>query len=966
MIEFIAGQRWISSTELEMGLGTVLQSDFRTVTILYPATGESRTYAKESAPLTRVLFAKGDEVRSQEGWSCKVETVNEADGLITYIGQNSHGRDIELHECDLDNHMQLNRPTDRLYGGIIDQDKWFDLRYQTLTHVNRLAHSDLHGLNGCRTALIPHQLFIAREVANRYAPRVMLADEVGLGKTIEAGLILHYQLLTRRARRVLIVVPESLVHQWLVEMLRRFNLKFSIFDEERCLALEESTDFENPFHAEQLILCSLEFLVNQPVRFQQSLGGEWDLLVVDEAHHLQWSREQVSTEYKLVEKLSQTTKGVLLLTATPEQLGKESHFARLRLLDADRFIDFDAFVKEEAGYEPVAQAVEELLSDAPLSETCYQTLISTIGEGDNQVLLDKLTADDTRDAERADARQALTEHLLDRHGTGRILFRNTRAAVKGFPERNVRIYGLPIPVQYSDCLKDFQSSAISEPQLLLCPELLYQATELSEQTPWTDIDPRIDWLVAQLKQLLPEKVLVITASAETALDIAQVLRVGSGIHASVFHEGLSIIERDRAAAFFADSAEGTQVLICSEIGSEGRNFQFAHHLILFDLPLNPDLLEQRIGRLDRIGQHHTIEIHAPYLQDSAQEIMCRWYHEGLSAFEHTCPAGHNVFVQVESSLIEALHQIDTGIEGLDVLIATTINIHEALNEELHRGRDRLLEYNSCLPHVATSLKRQCEELDRQSDLQAYLDLVFDCFGVDSEVHGASSYVIHPTEHNQISLPDLSADGMTITYKRDSALANEDMHFLTWEHPMVEWAMETVQSSELGNTAFTAIKSNTIAPGTLLLECLFILKTVANEQLQSNRYLPPTMIRILVDQRGKEYSETLTRDVIRQSRIAVESEAAQKVVRNQIAVIRNLVRIAETQALEQAPGILEAAHQQTKQTLQKEINRLKALQQVNPNVRDEEITFFETQWRVLDKVLDSAVPRLDALRVIVAT
>ncbi len=502
--------------------------------------------------------------------------------------------------------------------------------------------------------------------------------------------------------------------------------------------------------------------------------------------------------------------------------------------------------------------------------------------------------------------------------------------------------------------------------LLLCPELIYQAAGSREQTSWTEIDPRINWLVAQLKQLLPEKVLVITASADTALDVAQVLRVGSGIHAAVFHEGLSIIDRDRAAAFFADSVEGTQVLICSEIGSEGRNFQFAHHLILFDLPLNPDLLEQRIGRLDRIGQRHTIQIHAPYLKNSAQEIMCRWYHKGLSAFENTCPAGHNVFVQVESSLIEALHQIEAGIEGLDTLIATTKNIHEALNEELHRGRDRLLEYNSCLPHIATSLKKQCEELDRHSDLPAYLDLVFDCFGVDSEVHSASSYVIHPTEHNQISLPDLSADGMTITYKRDSALANEDMHFLTWEHPMVEGAMETVQSSELGNTAFTAIKSKTIAPGTLLLECLFILKTVANEQLQSNRYLPPTMIRILVDQRGKEYSKTLTRDVIKQLRIAVESEVAQKVIRSQIAVIRNLVGIAEKQVLMQAPDILEAAHQQTKQTLQKEINRLKALKQVNPNVRDEEITFFETQWRVLDEVLDSAVPRLDALRVIVAT
>lgn len=86
---------------------------------------------------------------------------------------------------------------------------------------------------------------------------------------------------------------------------------------------------------------------------------------------------------------------------------------------------------------------------------------------------------------------------------------------------------------------------------------------------------------------------------------------------------------------------GAQVLLCSEIGSEGRNFQFASNLVMFDLPFNPDLLEQRIGRLDRIGQAHDIQIHVPYLEKTAQSVLVRWYHEGLDAFEHTCPTGTN-------------------------------------------------------------------------------------------------------------------------------------------------------------------------------------------------------------------------------------------------------------------------------------------------------------------------------------
>ena len=363
MIEFLPGQRCISDAELQMGLGTILTVEARTLTVLFMATGETRTYAKLTAPLTRVLFSIGDTIVSSEDIVVTVSDVNENHGLITYTGVDDSGKTHHIEEAHLNNFIQLNRPSERLFNGQIDKGKWFELRYQTLLHKNRLAQSDLYGLIGSRTSLIPHQLYIAHEVANRYAPRVLLADEVGLGKTIEAGLILHHQLLTERAKRVLIVVPETLVHQWLVEMLRRFNLHFKIFDQNRCDDLLSENNYENIFHSEQLVLCSIDFLVSNATAFEQSVAGEWDLLVVDEAHHLQWSAEEPSIEYMVVEQLSHHTKGVLLLTATPEQLGKESHFARLRLLDADRFPDFQHFVEEEENYEPYAQVIEDLLNN---------------------------------------------------------------------------------------------------------------------------------------------------------------------------------------------------------------------------------------------------------------------------------------------------------------------------------------------------------------------------------------------------------------------------------------------------------------------------------------------------------------------------------------------------------------------------------------------------------------------------
>ena len=963
MSNFVPGQRWVNYAELQLGLGTVLTVELRTVTLVFMATGETRTYSMQTAPLTRVMFAPGDTIRSHEGWSLKVERVDEQDSLLTYIGSSEDPQNTELPEGQLDSHLQLNRPAERLFTGQVDHDRWFELRYQTLQHVNRLAHSDLRGLTGGRTALIPHQLYIAHEVANRYAPRVLLADEVGLGKTIEAGLILHQQLLTERARRILIVVPESLLHQWLVEMLRRFNLAFSILDEQRCQGITESTGQENPFHAEQQVLCTLEFFEQHPDRHQQAVAGDWDLLVVDEAHHLQWSPGHASPEYQLIEALALQTRGVLLLTATPEQLGKESHFARLRLLDPNRFHDFEDFVAEEKSYEPVAGAVEALLGEQTLDASASNRLRAMLDTQEDGQLLDVVQDPDADTAQKATARTQLVEQLLDRHGTGRVLFRNTRSAVKGFPERQLHSYPLPLPEAYARVLKQSQHDTTINPLLLLCPELLYQCDPDTAGTHWTQIDPRIEWLIEQLRAVRPNKVLVITASAETAMDLAEWMHSRKGIHAAVFHEGMSIIERDRAAAYFADMEYGTQVLVCSEIGSEGRNFQFAHHLILFDLPLNPDLLEQRIGRLDRIGQTDTIQIHVPYLEHTAQAVLQQWYHQGLAAFEHICPAGQTVFAAVEDSLLETLRKPD----DLAALVEQSRELNQSLIAALHRGRDRLLEYSSCRPAAAQALKTRAETIDDDRHLFNYLEQVCDCYGIDMEPHSAGSYILLPGEHmHASSFPGLRDEGMTFTCDRNIALANEDQEFISWEHPLLTGAIDMVLSNETGNCAMSTIKHPAVKPGSLILECVYILDTVTSDVLQTRRYLPPGMIRVVIDQQGNDHSNTLTHELINSLRETIKSETAVRVIRGYTSLLRDMVDASEKLANRQTPKLLAAAHEQSQQMLGKEIHRLEGLARVNPNVRKEETEFLELQQQAVSAALDSATLRLDALRVLVAT
>lgn len=976
MQQYIPGQRWISDAELQMGLGTIISTEGRTVTVLFIASNETRIYSQQTAPLTRVQFTQGDRVPSHQGWHVTIDRVEESDGLLTYHGVKDDGTQASLPEAELDNFIQLNRPLDRLFTGQIDKDQWFELRYETWLHSQRNATSELTGLIGARTSLIPHQMYIAHEVANRYSPRILLADEVGLGKTIEAGLILHHQLQTERAKRVLIVVPETLVHQWLVEMLRRFNLHFSVFDEKRCQSIEGKDEadeelgdieYENPFLTEQLIICDLNFLLQHPHRQQQAQDAGWDLLIVDEAHHLQWSETEVSPEYFCIEQLAQKTRGVLLLTATPEQLGKESHFARLRLLDPDRFPDLQSFLSEENHYEPIANAVEALLEGHDLTQGLINTLRDLDSENETLELIEKIQAANSNDDQQSEIKNTLIDRLLDRHGTGRVLFRNTRETVKGFPLRDVHEYKLECPQAYRQCLDLFKDEMIADAQLLLSPELLYQAAITSGVATWTQIDPRIEWLKAKLSAIYPQKVLVITSSADTALDIVDALRTGSGIQSSVFHEDMSIIERDRAAAYFADMEYGCQVLVCSEIGSEGRNFQFAHHLVLFDLPLNPDLLEQRIGRLDRIGQQETIQIHVPYLAETAQHTMFDFYQLGLNAFAQTCPIGHSVFTHVEAALIKALQHGESDHVERIALIEESKNKRLTLTEALHKGRDRLLEYNSCRPHIAEKIYAKAIEADDDGSILPYLEDVFDCFGIESEAHGQNSMIIRPGDHMQSGqFPGLYEEGMTITWDRDTALSNEDMHYLTWEHPMVSNAMDLVLNNEQGNTAVTSIKHPQINPGTMLLECIFILETSNNTELQTSRYLPATSIRILIDADKKDYESIVSHRYISQNREHIKKKMANQVINAYGEEIRDLISASEALAQKQAPQLLAAAHKDAEQTLLSEINRLKALQAVNPNVREEEIQFFEKQYAALNDALDTSSIRLDGIRIIITT
>ncbi len=247
-----------------------------------------------------------------------------------------------------------------------------------------------------------------------------------------------------------------------------------------------------------------------------------------------------------------------------------------------------------------------------------------------------------------------------------------------------------------------------------------------------------------------------------------------------------------------------------------------------------------------------------------------------------------------------------------------------------------------------------------------MENVYDCFGIDYEIHSEGCFIITPTEHMINQFPGLTEDGLTITYDRTMALSFEDAHYITWEHPLTNNAIDIVLSNEMGNTAVTAVEYKGVNAGTVLLECLFSLETAPIEELQTNRYLPPTLIRVVCDERGADHHLKLPHNSINETRQIVDSGVSNKIVRAKKKILKAMLQRSEKFAELKSAKLLEHAQQQASETLDKEINRLIALSKVNPNIRADEIQYFEKQLSTLTDVIEAANIRLDAIRVIVAT
>ena len=911
---FSPGQRWVSHADSSLGLGIVTQVDERRVTLHFPAVEEERVYATDRAPLTRLLLKPGDQLTRLDGSTFTVLSVEHIAELAIYetVGEDDSRQVVK--EAELDAHIELNTPIERLLNNQLSKTADFDLRRITLEHSAAGEGFGLQGLLGPRTSLLSHQLYVAASIGKQSAPRVLLADEVGLGKTIEAGLILSQQLLRQRVSRVLVLTPESLTHQWLVEMQRRFHLAFSLLNEHRL----EDANWEEEYTDSPLVISPITLFSDNAQLQQIVIGLPWDMVIIDEAHHISGLRDPQSDLGSFVSQLAASARGLLLLTATPEQAGPEAHFERLRLIDPSRFPSFDQFKREQAQFSRWNQVIEQI--EAGLSPT--------LPEG-----IDPNSAPEEQ-----------IQQMLDRYGTGRVLYRNSRRAVSGFPQRLLNAYPLTAPDLYADAPH------------ALHPELAH----LNEA--WLEQDPRVAWLQETLKTLRPEKALVICAHKETALALEHHLHFKVGVRCAAFHEGLSLIERDRAAAYFADELSGAQALICSEIGSEGRNFQFARHLVCFDLPRHPDLLEQRIGRLDRIGQGAEIHIHVPYLLGTAQEQLFLWLHNGLGAFTATCSFGHQIFNEFESTLSAVMR----GEKGPQSLINATRDRREQLTLETEQGRNRLLERHSHNSDTGRHIIQSLEARESASNLYDFTERLFDRIGIDQEYLEENLSLVRPTENLVTGqLPGLNEEGVTATYDRSTALAREDVLFLTWEHPIIMESMAVLLGSEIGKACLGTFTHKGVPAGTFLLEALFRIECLAPRYLEAGQFLDYTPIRMLVTKDGKEVGDKLSANYLAEALQSVPSATSAAVLSKLRAMLDALFGSLEQRAIDATHQRRQAAVEKAHHFYRGESSRLTYLKTINPGVTEKDLEALSEEQSACLRALEQTKPVLEGLRVCIA-
>jgi ATP-dependent helicase HepA len=794
--------------------------------------------------LVHAQLVPGDAVKTAKGKTAVVIGEEEGGrGLRRYVIRFDAGGEDELPESELRSLPPKPDLLAMLKEGRAADAKNFLLRRAALELDDERRNDALGALLASRVMVKPHQVGVVQRVLSTRRPRFVLADEVGLGKTIEAGMIFSALRLSGLAKRVLVVAPSHLTVQWLVELFHKFNQLFTFMDTERYESSINEQPTVSPWARFDHVITSLE-LLQRSEQHRADLGKSeafWDLVIVDEAHHLKGEKA-----FEAATVLAKNSWGLLLLTATPMQLDPGEYQALLTLIDpltAPTAKEFEARLSRQ---EELSKAITGLLKGEDASSAVKS-------------LAKRFPLDDR--LQEIDSPDELLAHLAETYSLSDRLVRNRRAVVGGFSERKLHVHAVELSAQelkareaaLAQLAKDgtLRGAALANlvRRLESSPAAFLSAVKSNRalagfSASLPERDAKFVTFVKALSDIWKRepraKILVFTEARDTLENLQSKLR-GENVETLVYHGDLPLTERDRQVARFRDP-DGPKVLISTEVGGEGRNFQFAHHLVNFDLPWSPATMEQRIGRLDRIGQTRSVDIHVFEAHGTLSADVLTILRDAVGVFGETVGGLDAVLESVEPRLTElALAPASERAAYVDELSRAV----EQAREQVKRAYDPLLDIRSFdRDEVKALVQRAHERMGLDGDeenledglwavardlderLEECITELADRIGIrvdtDQEVDAFQAAFHFGHALNIEALPgfDISVERTILgTFWRDTAIEQEEIEFYATGHPLVEALFGFLRDGPYGRNGarFLEVKSPLKARG---LEFLF--------------------------------------------------------------------------------------------------------------------------------------------------
>jgi ERCC4-related helicase len=851
------------------GIGVIRRMSAGRIEVQWDIAGAPTMFATRNAPLDRITFPARVRRRSTDQPAILGPLVSDDPPKWKVTVPGSGGfLDKVVPESDLRPDQALD-PAAKMANGQIGTPKQFNLQLATRHYRLEHLHNDLVSLGDARVDVKPHQVGVVHRVVSAYPHRFLLCDDVGLGKTIEAGMILKELRARKQARRTLIIVPPNLLRQWQFELKSKFNEIFSILNTATVQYLRTQGCDGNPFSQYESVLVSASW-VSTKKWADLAAQVEWDMVIVDEAHHARrqrWgNRTQTTQLYDLVNRLASSDhfakRALLLVTATPMQLEVHELYSLLELVDPALFPTAEHFEEHRTKARGLSSLVEQLgqygfpIPGQDEDETVAK-VASWLGIGDELAR--------KRLAQGGPELGAVITELSSHHLLSEVLIRNRKPSVGGFMPRRATRWEVQLrdderralaavedyvlnSFNLAESTRDNASGfvmvifqklmassiralraslaarrermvrkatesgvAASELELRLDDEAtaseIVSSADAAYATEVADldrlvglldavqIDSKAEALLRNLEVIFDHnpdgKVLIFTEFRETQNYLAQ--RIGEhGWNANIFHGQQKPNDKDRSVERFRDEP-GPQVLISTEAGGEGRNFQFCHLLVNYDLPWNPMRVEQRIGRIDRIGQSEIVQIFNMWVKGTIEERVLDVLERRINVFEDTIGGLDPILGGTERNLRNILRMAqadrDRELTRFEEQLEQEVKNARTAEEKL---RDFIMDTKSFSREIAEKIAGRRSPVTADDQERFITALLADVrTHIGKPINGEYQLTFHDPFTSDYREFFVDGRKRRAVFQANQRKDTELVEYLTFGHPIVEAIVERI-------------------------------------------------------------------------------------------------------------------------------------------------------------------------------